>query len=93
MPEEMAANSGSRLVYFLVGLSLGAVITALFTPKSGDETRDYVSQKTNELKDCAAAVVDQAKDVVAQKTEQLTGAIEAAQQTYKAKAAAGGTES
>lgn len=86
MSEEMAASTGSGLVYFLVGLSIGAVIAALFTPKSGDETRDYVSQKTNELKDRAAAAV-------AKKKEQLTGAIEAAQEAYKAKAAGAGTES
>ena len=42
MSEELAAKkSGSRVFYFLVGLSLGSLISILFAPKSGDETREY----------------------------------------------------
>ena len=42
MSEELASKkSGSTIFYFLMGLGLGSLISILFAPKSGDETREY----------------------------------------------------
>jgi gas vesicle protein len=107
MSEELAAKkSGSRVFYFLVGLSLGSLISILFAPKSGDETREYLSdklkegsdythKKTHELRERAAVVVEQGKNMVTQKKEQIAAAVDAGRDVYKqeiAKAKAAGTE-
>ena len=39
--------SESRGVWFLLGLSLGAMAGVLFAPQSGDETRDFLSRKAD----------------------------------------------
>ena len=49
----MADNVGSKVTYFLVGLGVGALVGILFAPKSGEETRDFLSKKADEGKDYA----------------------------------------
>jgi len=49
----MADNVGSKVSYFLVGLGIGALVGILFAPKSGEETRDYLSKKADEGKEFA----------------------------------------
>jgi gas vesicle protein len=107
MSEELAAKkSDSKVFYFLVGLSLGSLISVLFAPKSGDETRKYLSdklkegseythKKAHELRERAAAVVEEGKNMVTQKKEQIAAAVDVGHEAYKqeiAKAKAAGTE-
>src|SRR5579863_3616794 len=49
----MADNTGSKVSYFLVGLGIGALVGILFAPKSGEETREYLSKKADEGKEYA----------------------------------------
>jgi len=49
----MGENSGSKISYFLVGLGIGALVGILFAPKSGEETREYLSQKADEGREYA----------------------------------------
>ena len=59
----MADNVGSKVSFFLVGLGIGALVGILFAPKSGEETRDYLTSKADEgrefakkkARDCASA--------------------------------------
>ena len=51
----MADNVGSKVSYFLVGLGVGALIGVLFAPKSGEDTREYLSKKADEGRDYAQA--------------------------------------
>ena len=44
----MSQGNGSNLGFFLAGLGLGAVVVALFTPKTGKEAREYVTGKAAE---------------------------------------------
>src|ERR1700678_949557 len=45
----MSDNSvGSKVSVFLVGLGIGALVGILFAPKSGDETREYLTGKADE---------------------------------------------
>ena len=41
----MADNVGSKISFFLVGLGIGAAVGVLFAPRSGEETRDLITQK------------------------------------------------
>jgi gas vesicle protein len=44
----MAQNIIPKGNYFLVGLGIGSLIGVLFAPKSGEETREYLAEKTRE---------------------------------------------
>jgi gas vesicle protein len=106
MSEELAAKSGSKPFYFLVGLGLGSLIGILFAPKSGDETRGYLSdklkegseythKKTRDLRGRTGARVEHGKNMVTQKKEQITAAVDVGREVYKqeiANARAAGTE-
>ena len=49
----MADNVGSKISFFLVGLGIGALVGILFAPKSGEETREFLSQKADEGREYA----------------------------------------
>ncbi|MDE2757742.1 MAG: YtxH domain-containing protein, partial [Acidobacteriota bacterium] len=40
------SDRGSKLAYFLVGGGIGAIVALLFAPRTGRETRDFISQRT-----------------------------------------------
>ena len=50
----MSDNSaGTKVSVFLVGLGIGALVGILFAPKSGDETREYLTGKADEGREFA----------------------------------------
>ena len=87
-------NGASKVAYFLAGMGLGAIVALLLAPRSGKETRDYLTQKAEEgrgyvttkgreIRGQAEAAVDRARDVVAKQKEQLSAALEAGKQAYQ----------
>jgi len=91
---ENGNGGASGFAYFLAGLSFGALITLLFAPKTGQETRDligakanegkeYVTARSKEVREQAEQLVGKAKDLVAQQKEQLSAALEAGKQAYQ----------
>jgi gas vesicle protein len=90
----MGENSGSKLSFFLVGLGLGSLLGLLFAPKSGEETRDYLStkadegrdyaqKKARELRERADDLLQRGKEVVGRQKEAISSAVEAGKETYK----------
>lgn len=57
---EDSQDWNSRLAWFLTGAIIGATAAILYAPKSGKDTRQYISQKTQQGRD---AVVETSKDV------------------------------
>jgi len=51
---------GAFLVGFIVGGLTGAVVSLLFAPQSGEETRALIKEKGIELRDKAAATAEDA---------------------------------
>lgn len=51
---------GAFLVGFIVGGLTGAVVSLLFAPQSGEETRALIKDKSIELRDKASATAEQA---------------------------------
>ena len=45
------SNTTSKIGFFLAGVGLGAVVAALYTPKSGKATRRMIASKAEESKD------------------------------------------
>jgi gas vesicle protein len=93
----MAENGNGRATnnmnYFLAGLGIGSAVAILLAPKSGQETRQYIADKTREaneftrqkareLKIRAEDAVERGMDTVAQTKEQIATAIEVGRDTY-----------
>jgi gas vesicle protein len=89
----MADNVGSKVAYFLVGLGIGSLVGILFAPKSGEETRDfltkkadegrdYAQRKARELRERADELIERSKDVATRKKDSISAAVEAGREAY-----------
>jgi gas vesicle protein len=87
-------NVGSKVSFFLVGLGIGALVGILFAPKSGEETREYLSSKADEgrefaqrkareLRDRAEDLIERSKEIMAKQKDAVNSAIDAGKETYK----------
>ncbi len=97
----MSDNVGSKVSFFLVGLGMGTLLGILFAPKSGEETREYLSakaeegrdyaqKKARELRERAEDLLERSKEIMSRQKESLSSAVEAGKEAYqreKAKAA------
>jgi gas vesicle protein len=90
----MADNSGSKFSYFLAGIGIGALVGILFAPKTGDETREYLSKKADEgrvyaqrkaeeLRARADDLVERGKKVASQQKESISAAVDAGRDAYQ----------
>ena len=88
-------NSGAKIIYFLTGIGIGALIGILFAPQSGRETRDlivnraeegrdFLAKKGRDYRDQANEFVDRGKGLLTEQREHLAAAIEAGKQAYRA---------
>jgi gas vesicle protein len=57
-------SSSSGFAWFLAGLGVGAVVTLLYTPKSGPEMREDLRARTREAADNVTALVGKSKERV-----------------------------
>jgi gas vesicle protein len=90
----MSDNVGSKVSFFLVGLGIGALVGILFAPKSGEETREYLSQKADEgrdyaqrkareLRERAEDLVERSKQVASRQKDTLSAAVDAGREAYQ----------
>jgi gas vesicle protein len=90
----MSERFESKAAFFLVGVGIGSLIAILFAPKSGEETREYLTQKAKEgseyaqrkareLRKRAEELVDHGNQVIARKQEQIATAIDAGREAYQ----------
>lgn len=60
-------NLGSNLAWFLTGAFIGAAVAILYAPKSGKETRQYLTDKVQQSKDAvtdtSSSIVEASKDM------------------------------
>lgn len=94
----MADNIGSKVTFFLVGLGVGALVGILFAPKSGEETREYLSKradegrdfaqrKARELRERADDLIERGKDAAKSGKDSISAAVEGARDAYRREAA------
>lgn len=90
----MAGNGGSKFGYFLAGLGIGAVVALLFAPRSGEETREYLRERVDDLRDDtkrrlgelrekAGDYAEKGKEFVSRQRESLEAALEAGKEAYR----------
>jgi gas vesicle protein len=93
MPENGNGKTMPNMNYFLMGLGIGSAVAILLAPKSGQETRQYIADKTREANDFtrqkareikirAEDAVERGKETIAQTKEQIATAIEVGRETY-----------
>jgi len=97
----MSENAGSKVSYFLVGMGIGALLGILFAPKSGEETReyltrradegrDYAQRKARELRERAEDLIERSKEIMARQKDAISNAVgsavEAGAEAYKREA-------
>jgi len=84
----MSDNAGSKISFFLVGLGIGTLVGILFAPKSGegtrefltqkaDEGRDYAQRKARELRERAEDLVERGKSAATRQKENISAAVDA----------------
>lgn len=87
-------NAGSKISFFLVGLGIGALVGILFAPKSGEETREYLTQKAEEgkefaqrkareLRERADDLVERGKQVATRQRDSISAAVDAGREAYQ----------
>ena len=68
--EDFMNNTGRTTVVFLTGLGIGAGLAALFAPRSGEETREWIAdtaeRKFKELRRVGRRSLRQLQDAVAE---------------------------
>ncbi|HUJ32976.1 MAG TPA: YtxH domain-containing protein [Candidatus Acidoferrum sp.] len=90
----MSDNVGSKVSFFLVGLGIGALLGILFAPKSGEETREYLStkadegrdyaqRKARELRERAEDLIERSKEIMSRQKDAISSAVDAGKETYK----------
>lgn len=93
----MENNDGSKFLYFLTGLSIGALVGVMFAPQSGEETRElladkategreYLLRRSRELREQADGFVERGKGILNEQRDHLAAAVEAGKQAYRAEA-------
>jgi gas vesicle protein len=74
----MITNGESKFPYFLVGIGLGAVAGLFFAPRSGEETRKYLRerstkgldtlhQQAGKLRESAEGMVQKGKEIMSRR--------------------------
>lgn len=64
-------NSASKMAYFLAGMGLGAVVALLFAPRSGKESRDYISQRAGEGREYLTQKAEEGREFVTTRSREL----------------------
>jgi gas vesicle protein len=97
----MSDNVGSKVSFFMVGLGVGALLGILFAPKSGEETREYLSnraeegreyaqKKARELRERAEDLIERSKEIMSRQKDAVSSAVgsavEAGKETYRREA-------
>lgn len=94
----------SRLPCFLFGIGVGAAVGLLYAPRPGEETRedllrradegrDYLRQRSSELRDQAGDIVEKGRSGVSDQRDQLAAALDAGRRAYNEASGAGSAAS
>jgi gas vesicle protein len=98
----MSDRGGNSFLWFLAGISIGAIAGVLYAPRSGDETRqalrstadegrEFMKDRARQAREQASGWADRGREVLNQQKEQFRSAYEAGRQAYhEATASEGG---
>lgn len=65
-------NGGDKLLYFIAGAGIGAVLGLLFAPKSGRETREIIARTANDGRDFLTSKVNEGRQYIDDSKRKVT---------------------
>jgi gas vesicle protein len=83
MANDETSGSGGIVAAFLVGAFVGAAVALLFAPASGQQTRDYLSEKAREGKEKASETAQKTREALHRQRETIAAAIERGREAYR----------
>ena len=92
MSYETNSSGGTVMLAFVFGALTGAAVALLFAPASGEETREYIGQKTREGRARAREAVEQGREIYDREREALTSAVDRGREAFQ-QAREGGDQS
>ena len=84
MSNQNGIGAGGVLFAFMAGAAVGAAVALLFAPATGEETRDFLSQRAKEGRDKAAEAARQGREMVTRHRDTLTTAFDRAREQFQA---------
>ena len=84
----MAEKTNSKLTYFLIGGGIGAILALIFAPRTGQETRKIISEKTSDSREKLSSAtltasskvldyIDKSKELIDNQKSQISSAVDA----------------
>ena len=92
MTNQQGIGAGGVLMAFAVGVAVGAAVALLFAPATGEETREYLTDRAREGRDRANEAARQGRDMVNRGRETLTTAFDRAREQFQAATRESGSE-
>ena len=83
MSKGEGSGAGSVLLAFILGAVSGAAVALLFAPASGQETREYLSEKGRESRERAARAAEKGREFVNQGRDTIATAIDRGREAYQ----------
>ena len=84
MANDQGITPGGLVVAFVAGAAVGAAVALLFAPASGEQTREYLSQRAREGRDRAADAARQGREILNRQRENVTSAFERIREQQRA---------
>ncbi len=69
------ASGGDKFMYFVVGGLVGAAVALLFSPKTGEQTREFLEDKYKEGTERLSTTARQGKERVTEKSLAMAGKV------------------
>ena len=94
MATDRGGGAGAYLGWFLLGATVGALAGLLLTPRTGEENRSYLSDRSSDLarraqalateaQDRASEWLDKSRELFEEQTQRLMGAFEAGREAMR----------
>jgi gas vesicle protein len=81
--DESAPSGGTIVLAFIAGAVTGAAVALLFAPASGEEARQYLSDKARESRERAAEAARQGREFLTRQRETVRSAIDRGREAYQ----------
>jgi gas vesicle protein len=86
MANEQGITPGGLAVAFIAGAAVGAAVALLFAPASGEQTREFLSQRAREGRDRAADAARQGRELLNRQREHVASAFDRIREQQRAAA-------
>jgi gas vesicle protein len=83
MATQHSVGGGTLVLAFLAGAVTGAAVALLLTPATGDEARQYLSERAREGRERAAEAARQGREFVNRQREGVKSAIDRGREAYQ----------